>query len=366
MDSEVLAKIAEGDKKLISIAAHKLAACGSRVDLCKSLQSTIVPLLALDGFFIVRFNEESGETSLIGKSEVLKNISSNLNALVNQVITNNESSKYLTPPGMAVSTAATIPTQTVNSQDEKPWPFQREHFKSIAGIFDTPNPTLGLWIYRKQGHTSAFNLREINILKYMRPFLIQAIRAVTFQEDRMTYSKIAEHFISSNAPQAVIKHDTSIVLSNKKFTEQINQFENARLPDRLHKKIQLLINEQKQLSENRSFVPHPVYFRLNRRLYEIIITPVTGSDQNQQPTWLLTLKRVSNSNAQLSRALQNANLTRRETEIMYWLQKGLSCPDLAEQLDLSYHTARTHVRNIYKKLGVSSSRELLAFTYQPG
>jgi DNA-binding NarL/FixJ family response regulator len=53
-------------------------------------------------------------------------------------------------------------------------------------------------------------------------------------------------------------------------------------------------------------------------------------------------------------------LTRREAEVLPLLQLGRSNAQIAGALQVSVETVRTHARNIYRKLGVSSRRELSA------
>jgi DNA-binding NarL/FixJ family response regulator len=51
-------------------------------------------------------------------------------------------------------------------------------------------------------------------------------------------------------------------------------------------------------------------------------------------------------------------LTRRESEVLPLLQQGRSNAQIALALQIGIETVRTHARNIYRKLGVSSRREL--------
>jgi DNA-binding NarL/FixJ family response regulator len=51
-------------------------------------------------------------------------------------------------------------------------------------------------------------------------------------------------------------------------------------------------------------------------------------------------------------------LTRRESEVLPLLQVGQSNAQIALALQVGVETVRTHARNIYRKLGVSSRREL--------
>jgi DNA-binding NarL/FixJ family response regulator len=51
-------------------------------------------------------------------------------------------------------------------------------------------------------------------------------------------------------------------------------------------------------------------------------------------------------------------LTQREAEVLPLLQQGLSNAEIGVTLRVGIETVRTHARNIYRKLGVSSRREL--------
>lgn len=51
---------------------------------------------------------------------------------------------------------------------------------------------------------------------------------------------------------------------------------------------------------------------------------------------------------------QDYGLTAREQRILELMTKGLIKKEIADQLDLSYHTVDTHLRNIYTKLHVHS------------
>jgi DNA-binding NarL/FixJ family response regulator len=53
-------------------------------------------------------------------------------------------------------------------------------------------------------------------------------------------------------------------------------------------------------------------------------------------------------------------LTRREAEVLPLLQQGATNPQIADALGVGVETVRTHARNIYRKLGVSSRAELVS------
>ena len=49
-------------------------------------------------------------------------------------------------------------------------------------------------------------------------------------------------------------------------------------------------------------------------------------------------------------------LTRRETEVLHLLARGLTYTRIADQLGISEHTVTTHIKNPYRKLDVHSAR----------
>lgn len=58
-------------------------------------------------------------------------------------------------------------------------------------------------------------------------------------------------------------------------------------------------------------------------------------------------------------------LTRRETEVLPMLQQGSTNAEIAPALHVAVETVRAHARNIYRKLGVSSRRELAPIPVRP-
>ncbi len=62
--------------------------------------------------------------------------------------------------------------------------------------------------------------------------------------------------------------------------------------------------------------------------------------------------------------MEKYNLTERELEIMTHLKNGRTNDEIAKKLYLSFHTVKTHRKNIYLKLGVSNLAELIDFSSQ--
>jgi len=59
-------------------------------------------------------------------------------------------------------------------------------------------------------------------------------------------------------------------------------------------------------------------------------------------------------------------LTDREADVLELLQQGASNAEIAARLHVAVETVRTHARNIYRKLGVTSRRDLAATPFARG
>src|SRR5256885_7245951 len=58
-------------------------------------------------------------------------------------------------------------------------------------------------------------------------------------------------------------------------------------------------------------------------------------------------------------------LTAREAEVLQLLQEGMTNAQIAHELSIGLETVRTHARNIYRKLGIKTRRDLARFARHP-
>jgi DNA-binding NarL/FixJ family response regulator len=61
--------------------------------------------------------------------------------------------------------------------------------------------------------------------------------------------------------------------------------------------------------------------------------------------------------AQLRQVHEEVRLTERETDVLQRVAKGYTMPEIAEQFGLSRHTVADYVKQVYRKLNVSSRAE---------
>ncbi len=69
---------------------------------------------------------------------------------------------------------------------------------------------------------------------------------------------------------------------------------------------------------------------------------------------------VEYSSVSDNRFVKNFSLTKKESEILPLILKGISTREIGERLSISSGTAKNHILNIYKKTGTHSKFELFA------
>ncbi len=88
------------------------------------------------------------------------------------------------------------------------------------------------------------------------------------------------------------------------------------------------------------------------------VTRLAGTDR---PLGVLVRLRTLGATAELALAtfVSEHALSPREAEVMKLLQQGHSTAQIGEQLAISTHTVRDHLKNLYRKTGTSSRSELV-------
>jgi DNA-binding CsgD family transcriptional regulator len=71
----------------------------------------------------------------------------------------------------------------------------------------------------------------------------------------------------------------------------------------------------------------------------------------------LPLRRAIGQAAAQAHAMPHVSLTERESEVLLRVAKGYTLPEIGVQLSLSRHTIADYVKQIYRKLNVSSRAE---------
>ena len=97
----------------------------------------------------------------------------------------------------------------------------------------------------------------------------------------------------------------------------------------------------------------------NRSLSELLEEDVASSYSSDDGDAQAHHHRQGGFKQRLNELAASKGLSRRETEVLWFLAIGRNSDFISEQLSISWNTARTHVHNVYVKLGVHKRQELI-------
>jgi DNA-binding CsgD family transcriptional regulator len=90
------------------------------------------------------------------------------------------------------------------------------------------------------------------------------------------------------------------------------------------------------------------------------VTAVPSPSNDGPNAVLVTLQPTeSESDARIQEFSSSHGLSRREQEVLQLLARGLTTTAMAEELGISPHTIRDHLKNLYRKTGTKGRNELL-------
>jgi DNA-binding NarL/FixJ family response regulator len=101
-------------------------------------------------------------------------------------------------------------------------------------------------------------------------------------------------------------------------------------------------------------------YLLKEQARELLTEQLQRISQGEPPLSPSIARRVINYFTQQSQPeelMPNVQLTERETEVLLRVAKGYTLPEIGTQLGLSRHTIADYVKQIYRKLNVSSRAE---------
>lgn len=90
-----------------------------------------------------------------------------------------------------------------------------------------------------------------------------------------------------------------------------------------------------------------------------------ASQVNSQPNFMVILTEIRIEQNPAFTLRSKFNISNRELDIIYYLNKGLSYNEISEKLFISKLTVHTHIKNIYRKLGAKNRIELYRHVQPP-
>jgi DNA-binding CsgD family transcriptional regulator len=231
-----------------------------------------------------------------------------------------------------------------------------DDIRTILLTIDLAEPALLIGFHRLNTCQESFTRREIRILEFLRPHLCQAIKTLALREglvDRI--SPTEKDPLESLIPMVQVAKDSKIVCQNSKFKEFFNFQPGDNLSSSLARFLERKIIEYEKSSNAQIPETEFFWYCLCPSLFQVEIT------RSKDDLWLLKLHPVSDPCPGSNSLLKQYGLTPKEKEVCCGVRQGFDNQEIASQLFISFHTAKTHLKNIYRKLGIPNRPRLVSF-----
>lgn len=331
--------------------------CQTKNDFNQALKVALLPLMACNGVFYGRLAGERNTLQLLGSVNQSTCCQHGweqfLNASLQKLAGENSITDYAAKQ-LPISAASVV--HCIDSFSglylsfDQTWQ-QSHHNCTIVTVFDDDHqPAYRFYFCRLNGQQQIFSPRDIELLKILRPTLLQTLRLILFREETSNSRQTLNFWSDYTDPIVVIRDDGAVIFQSKTFERIIVQEKHAFLSS-----IMTLV----KTVQNNRVGGYSFLSKLGKRLYEIKLALINADVNFRQCIYLLHLSRVTHKLGKLFNQLSRTGLTNRELEIAMLIYQGNSAREIAEEINLSYHTVRNHIKSIYSKLGVSTRSEML-------
>ena len=335
---------------------NRLAGCRTREELSQILKKALLPLLGCSGIFYTRLVGDGNTPNLLD--------SINPSTLCHcwwEDFYKVATQKHLLDNSLAVEKPSVLATEAfccIGKACSKCLAYQGNTFNhenrncAFVILFDSPNPTIALYFYRFTSQTQLYSERDIELLQLLRATLLQTVNAVFFREECLNLQQVLNYLPDHDELFAVVSDDGRLIYKNQAFDQVVGEEKCMRLLTRLTQKTDVELSD----------IGCNYYLsQLGQRLYEVSLTTVNAGTNGNSRLGLMRLSRVTDKKLKINRKFAKAGLSSRELEIAALIFQGISTHNISEQLNLSYHTVRNHIKHIYLKIGVSTRSEMLTW-----
>lgn len=217
-------------------------------------------------------------------------------------------------------------------------------------------PAVVFGFHRLEPCPEPFSPREKRILDILRPHLGQAIRALVVPKKSLNSISIrTEEPIGAQNPRVEVTRASKIVDQNPEFAELFNSLPGDHLSSSLAQLLNRRIEDHDNSSDTRCSGTECTWYCLCPSIFRIDITNVDDD------RWSLELHPSTDACSGFNPVLKQYGLTPKEKEICCRVRQGLDNQEVASQLFISFHTVKTHLRNVYRKLEIPSRPRLISF-----
>jgi DNA-binding CsgD family transcriptional regulator len=236
---------------------------------------------------------------------------------------------------------------------------------SGMAAINLPNANVGLVVHRWHTADIPYTPRDVRMLELLWPSIAQTIRSIFLSEELSRYRSFAESLADIASPIALINEQGILVYQNSAYEGLFPDCAvNSWLPDEL---MAMVRGEMARFGEE-TFKAEPVktpFLHSGQSAYRVSLANVEVENGDER-IWMLRLDLTADAYSILIQHLQKSGLSPKEVEVCLLMRDGIAPRKAAERLCVSYYTVRSHLRNIYLKLGINTQVQLITYLNRNG
>lgn len=197
----------------------------------------------------------------------------------------------------------------------------------------------------------SFLERDRTILNLLRPHLMQAHHNAT-KFSRMQQSLVEQNQALEQSNTLILNQAGQVKLLTRQACNLLNYYfhpssKSSQLPDTLQRWVAHQILRFRS-SEAIAFTPLSLRVQQSEKCLVVRLIPNLANGE------FLLLLEEQQVRSFSPIELELLGLTKREAEVLFWVAKDKTNPEIAKLLSCSVSTVKTHLEHIYEKLGVQT------------
>lgn len=231
-----------------------------------------------------------------------------------------------------------------------------DELSTILLTLDRSEPAIVVEFHRLDASGKSFTRREKRILEFLLPHLCQAIRTVVVNEGLDGEGSTTDKDpLGSRNPTAQVSGDSRIVDQNRGFGLLFHSLPGDTLCPSLTRILESGIRDCQKSSCGPIPETRTSWYCSCPSVYQVDVT------RRKDDLWIVELHPLSDVCPGFNPVLRQYGLTAKEKEVCCKVRQGCDNREIASQLCVSFHTAKTHLKNIYRKLEIPNRPRLVSF-----
>lgn len=241
---------------------------------------------------------------------------------------------------------------------------------AIGGIIIRDEGYESFLICNRGREASEYADEDIKAIELLMPHFRQAVRIYLTLQSYKKVRTISQAINSATEASVILCKEDGTILEANEMAQEMLHNEEAFLVDggylalnkaHLNDRLKYYIKECAHFKDNRISLKRDIYVESeNNRAFVVSVLPLSRVDASIHTQYTCVVKINSQKQVRWQSIQHSFELTPTELFVTELIFNKYTTMQIAEELNITVNTARSHIQNIYEKLNVKSQVELMS------